>query len=312
MAVRIDGRTLNRYGLTPGEFTLYLTLLTLAASDGRFTLPRQLPCNLSSRSVQRHLGTLERAGFISRNPWRINPPTAWVDRACLEQCRKPAPKPPAPYDGNTYGEWRNAQDHPALLDFLTRANPTYDESIAYLRTRDRSNNKRANEWWSKPESRAHLINAVLRRGARRIEQVEREALLPKGKLYYYLKSFDLSFKMRPDKRAFVIFYDGTLHEAYLVREYSNLRALLEIQHPTHVERHYGRWSPASWAYRLYHQQGTAARTLPLYQAARHCRVSAQGMKAILRRIGFRNQPQAVPIYLVEKLSGKPWGLQDED
>ncbi len=306
--MRIDGRALNRYGLSPAEFTVYLALLSRADRDGIIDLKR-LPTSLSRRSIRRHLHTLERARLVARNPWRLLPVTAWLPSARLESCRKHPPR--GRYTGNAYGEWRNADEHPGLLEFLSRRNPRYEESIAYLRTRDRSNNKRANEWWGRTEARAHLINAVLKRGQRRVEQVEREALLPKGKLYYYLKSFELSFRMRPDGRTFVIFYDGTLHEAFLIEEYSGQRALLEIRHHDHVEQHYGRWSPSSWAYRLYHRKGRAPRTVPIHQAARHCRVSTRGMRAIMYRIGYRKH-QTVPLHIVEQISGRPWGLSDED
>lgn len=147
-----------------------------------------------------------------------------------------------------WGEWRNPHEHPGVLEALVLGNWPYERSVGYIRAlRPREDPHEATRWWESTESRAHLLNAILRRGSRPLIWVEQDLDLARWKLHYYLDQFGLVIRIKPRRMAHVILPEGDTAEGRIIQIFSEapVEALLE----TEGAWWRGRWSRSSWAFR---------------------------------------------------------------
>jgi len=147
-----------------------------------------------------------------------------------------------------WGEWRNPQEHPEVLEVLVGLDAPYEASVGYIRAlRPREDPHEATRWWASPEARAHLLNAILRRGGRPLVAVERELDLPRWKLHYYLDQFGFRLRMRPRRGVHVILPAGEGVDGEVVQHLSEVpvRAVVE----TDAGWFEAEWSRTSWAFR---------------------------------------------------------------
>lgn len=148
-----------------------------------------------------------------------------------------------------WGEWRNPHEHPEVLEALTAGDWAYEQSVGYIRAlRPREDPHEATRWWASPETRAHLLNAILRRGSRPLVWVEKELDLPRWKLHYYLDQFGLKLRLRPRRVAHVILPDGDTDEGRILEILSQapVEGIVEARQVWWRAR----WSPSSWAFRV--------------------------------------------------------------
>lgn len=208
-----------------------------------------------------------------------------------------------------YGEWQNAPAHPAITRALADTGG-YADSIALLRgTRPSDSAHEAHVWWANPLHRAHLLNALLRRGDRTIAEVERDADLRPGKVYAYLKSFEITFRARPRKHVLAMDEHGDLHEAevkHVEPDDVTLATLRVVGHPDPVQ---GRWSPASICFRLLTPLAQPLGALPLPVAARVVHVHTTDLARALHRAGVGGAGHVYLAHLA-RLFPDPWWHED--
>lgn len=128
-----------------------------------------------------------------------------------------------------------------------------DDPVAWKKACDKVP-RDAQLFWQLPVSKAHLLNALFRRGSRTITEVEVDPnngmCIPSGKIYAYLKNVGVEFQARPRLSVVVRALDAELYHAKVVREdpQDPRRALLLIDR-TPIPL-WGRWSVSDWCYRL--------------------------------------------------------------
>lgn len=148
-----------------------------------------------------------------------------------------------------WGEWRNPHEHPEVLEALVAGDWPYEKAVGFIRAmRPRENPHEATRWWSSPETRAHLLAAILRRGSRPLVFVEQDLGLPRWKLHYYLDQFGLVVRPRPRRIAHVILPSGQMDEGQILEVLTEapVRAVVEAAHIWWRAE----WSRTSWAFRL--------------------------------------------------------------
>ena len=187
-----------------------------------------------------------------------------------------------PRELDPWGEWRDPERNPDVADFVVEHRPTYVESVGFIRAeRPREDNHAATAWWSTTPARAHLINALLRRDGRTVEEVERDLDIPASKVYYYLREFGMSFTPRPGNRVVVIGYGGERYNGIRRREVGD--GVAEIIIPEHGVIARASWSRTSRMYRLLEP---LPRTLPMHAAAEALDVSEETLRRALRALGI--------------------------
>jgi hypothetical protein len=211
-----------------------------------------------------------------------------------------------------YGEWLDPHGHPSLVRLLTANGGLgpYELSLSVIRgTRPSDSAYRAHLWWGDPVNRAHLLNALLRRGDRSVVEVEREADLRPGKTYAYLKSFGVAFRARPRRHVMAMDLDGDLHEAE-VRGLDPQRpgtATLKLWgYPSEC---IGRWSVSNGCYRLLAPITEPFGVLTVDAASRVLRVHPADLARSLWRIGV---PTNGSVYVahMERLYPSGWWRED--
>lgn len=201
-----------------------------------------------------------------------------------------------PRDLDPWGEWRNPGLNPDVEEFLVAHRPTYAQSVGFIRAeRPRENNHEATAWWGTTPARAHLINALLRRGSRTVEAVERELGIPSSKIYYYLREFRMAFQPRPGSSVVIIGYKGELYEGWVLKDYGNGRARLVVPEQGAVVE--GEWSRTNQAFRL---SQPLPRTVPLRAAAESMGVKDSTLRKALKALGVPVYQRA-PVPLLERM-----------
>ncbi len=203
-----------------------------------------------------------------------------------------------------FGEWSNPQQFPEImreLRVLQLERVSFSDSVGYVRSLrpvppvfvegdDLIAWKKACDkiprdaqlFWETPISKAHLLNALFRRGSRTVTEVEIDQnngmCIPSGKIYAYLHNAGIEFQARPRVGVMVRSFDGELFRAKVLEEDPEdpRRALLQVERVPIAQ--WGCWSVADWAYRLsqpvalsgYAKTSVAARVmgLPTFLAAR--------------------------------------------
>lgn len=191
-------------------------------------------------------------------------------------------------DIDQYGEWLNPRQHPDIVSILTSGEGIggYDMSLSVLRgARPSANAYDAHLWWADPRNRAHLINALVRRGHRSIVEFEREADIRPSKTYSYLKSFRVRFRARPRRHVTAMDVNGDLHEATVLRVDPDHPATATLRLWGYPGEHAGVWSVANAAYRLRAPITAEFGILPVDVAARVLGVHPADLARVLWRIG---------------------------
>ncbi len=175
-----------------------------------------------------------------------------------------------------FGEWLNPQRFPDLMRELRVFQVEgvgFDDSVGYVRSLrptppvfveggDRRAWKKACDavpreaqlFWENPVSKAHLLNALLRRDSRAITELETDPnnglCVPPGKIYAYLKNAGIDFLARPRQGVVVHALNGELFHAKILEEdpADARHALLKIDRVPLPQ--WGFWSAADWCYRL--------------------------------------------------------------
>jgi len=188
-----------------------------------------------------------------------------------------------PRDLDPWGEWRDPERNPDVADFVVKQRPTYAESVGFIRAeRPREDNHAATIWWSSVPARAHLINALLRRDGRTVEEVERDLDIPASKIYYYLREFGMSFIPRPGDQVVVIGYGGERYNG--IRRHREVEGGVdEVIIPEHGAVVPARWSRSNLMYRLLEP---LPRTLPMHAAADALDVREETLRKALRALGI--------------------------
>jgi len=209
-----------------------------------------------------------------------------------------------------YGEWQNAPSHPTIARLLTEPLGVYADSIAVLRgTRPSDNAHEAHVWWANPENRAHLLNALLRRGDRTLAEVERDADLRPGKVYAYLKSFEISFRARPRKHVLAMDQHGDLHEAHVTRIDAKEPTLANLRLHAYPDVVRGRWSASNACFRLIEPLDQPFGMLPIPIAARVVHVHVVDLAKALARAGCGGTGNVYIAHLA-RLFPDPWWIED--
>ena len=204
---------------------------------------------------------------------------------------------------DVFGEWKNPQALPEVmreLRIMQLEGVGVEASVGFIRANRPNRNegicaaRRAQLFWGEPLSKAHLLNALFRRGLRTITELEVDPHnglgIPNGKVYAYLKNAKREFRARPRKRVVVRTLDGEVCQARVIEEdlQDHSRALLKVDRvfiPV-----WGRWSVSDWCYKLleplalagYTNIGVAGRVMVLPKhlvsrvAARSCGYHCSG------------------------------------
>lgn len=175
-----------------------------------------------------------------------------------------------------FGEWQNPQEFPEImreLRVLQLEGVSFSDSVGYVRSlrpvppvfvegADRVVWKKACDaipreaqlFWESPLSKAHLLNALFRRGSRTVTETEIDPnngmCIPSGKIYAYLKNKGIDFQARPRVGVNVRAVDGDVYRARILEEdpQDPRKALLQIDRVPIPQ--WGHWSASDWAYRL--------------------------------------------------------------
>lgn len=202
---------------------------------------------------------------------------------------------------DAYGEFRNPEQHPQITALLASgALGDYHDSQSYIRGErpTAGHHVEASHFWRAPLSRAHLINALLRRGGRSVVEVERDLLLSPGSIYKYFSVWRIMFAARPQRHVGVMDYDGggeLIYEGEVVEHlpqpgHARLRVL---GFPGRVV---GVWSAANHCYRLLESLPQPQGMLPLARAAHYLGVSVDHLRQALRWAGCAQNGQ---VYLAD-------------
>ncbi len=175
-----------------------------------------------------------------------------------------------------FGEWQNPQHFPEImreLRVMQLERVSFSDSVGYVRSlrpvppvfvegEDRAAWKKACDkvprdaqlFWETPLSKAHLLNALFRRGSRTVTEIEIDQnngmTIPSGKIYAYLKNKGIEFQARPRVGVNIRALDGEVYRAKVLEEdpQDPRRALLQVERvPT---PQWGLWSISDWAYKL--------------------------------------------------------------
>lgn len=201
-------------------------------------------------------------------------------------------------DADPFGEWLDPHAHPELARLVALGVPRddggyeplggYDASVSLMRSIRPSTAGVDNpDFWSAPLHRAHLLNAVLRRGRRSLGAVGKQLDIAENKVHSYLKRFGIRFVAHPRKHVSVLDWDGLLYNADVVsvdRERRGYARLRVWEFPDLVE---GRWSPANQAYRALRPLSRPMGIIPLEEAERLLGVHRRTLSRALTLAGER-------------------------
>lgn len=108
-----------------------------------------------------------------------------------------------------FGRWANADHHEMhyIYEALLTLPNDYDLSARYINRKRPVSSSGGSVFWSKPLSRAHVLNAILARGARDMSRLHREMRLKDERVYIYFKSWGIRWR-KVDKEQAVIDRDN--------------------------------------------------------------------------------------------------------